>query len=59
VFRGHIANRLPTFAVDALRPQNGGAAPEGFANYARTFIPTDKYIDGRDRVRIKVRPVVR
>jgi hypothetical protein len=59
VFRGHVANRLPTFAVDALRPQNGGAAPDAFPNYARTFIPTDKFIDGRDRVRIKVRPIVR
>jgi hypothetical protein len=54
-YQKHVAPRLPSFAVDALRPQNSDITPEPFANYVRTTVPMDRFIDGRDRVKVKVR----
>ena len=59
VFRGHVASRLPSFALDALRPVHSDIGPDAFASYARTVVPIDRYVEGRDKVRVKVRPVVR
>ena len=58
-FQGHVAPRLPDFALDALRPAHGTIGPDPFASYARTFVPMERYVEGRDKVRVKVRPVVR
>jgi hypothetical protein len=58
-FRGHVAQRLPDFALDALRPTHASVVPDPFASYVRTVVPVDKYVEGRDRVKIKVRPIVR
>lgn len=58
-FKGHVADRLPSFALDALRPASSDVAPEAFPSYARTVLPLDRYVDGVDRVKVKVRAVVR
>ena len=58
-FQGHVAPRLPSFALDALRPQTTTLGPEPYLTYARTVIPFDNYIEGRDKVKIKVRPKLR
>ncbi|MGH7283842.1 MAG: SpoIVB peptidase S55 domain-containing protein, partial [Polyangiaceae bacterium] len=54
-FGGHVANELPDFALSALRPSSATVAPEPFTSYSRTTIPMDRYIEGRDKVKIKVR----
>ncbi|HEX7601700.1 MAG TPA: hypothetical protein VF316_08850, partial [Polyangiaceae bacterium] len=58
-FQGHVAPRLPSFALDALRPQTTTVGPEPYLTFARTVIPFDNYIEGRDKVKIKVRPKMR
>jgi len=58
-FQGHVAPRLPDFALDALRPAHGTIGPDPYPSYVRTFVPMDRYVEGRDKVRVKVRPVVR
>ncbi|MDF2691753.1 MAG: hypothetical protein K0S65_136 [Labilithrix sp.] len=58
-YKGHVADRLPAFALDALRPSSTDVAPDAFASYARTIVPLDRYVEGADRVRVKVRPLVR
>lgn len=58
-FKGHVANRLPPFALDTLRPATSDTGPEAFPTYARVVTPTERYVDGSDRARVKVRPVVR
>ena len=59
VWRGHVAQRLPTFAIDTLRPQNSDKSPDGVITFSRSFVPFDKFVDGREKVRVKVRPIVR
>jgi hypothetical protein len=58
-YKGHVAERLPAFALDALRPWSSDVAPDAFATYARVITPLDRYLDGSDRVRVHVRGVVR
>ncbi len=58
-FKQHVAPTLPHFALDTLRPANSSIAPESIWTQVRTVVPMDRYIDGRDRVRVKVRPVLR
>lgn len=58
-WHGHVAQRLPTFALDTLRPVNGDKGPDAVLSLSRSFVPFDKFVDGRGKVRIKVRPVVR
>jgi len=59
VWRGQIAPRLPAFAFDALRPVHSDTGPEAVVSYIRTVVPLDQYIDGRDKVKVKVRRVMR
>ncbi|HEX7664134.1 MAG TPA: hypothetical protein VF407_06485 [Polyangiaceae bacterium] len=54
-FGGHVAQDLPDFALSALRPSTATVAPEAFTSYARTVVPVDRYVEGRDKVKIKVR----
>jgi hypothetical protein len=58
-YRGHVTERLPTFTVDALRPQSSDTGPETFSSWSRTVVPLGMYLEGRDKVKVKVRAVVR
>jgi len=58
-YRGRVTERLPTFTLDALRPQNSNDGPDSFPSWSRTVVPMDWYVEGHDKVKIKVRPVVR
>lgn len=58
-YRGHVAERLPSFALDALRPWTSDVAPDAFASYTRIVTPLERYVDGSDRVRVRVKAVVR
>jgi hypothetical protein len=58
-YRGHVAPQLPSFALDALRPASADSGPEAMPSWARVVVPLEQYIEGRDKVKIKVRPVLR
>jgi hypothetical protein len=58
-FDGHVVGRLPPFALDAIRATSSDETPEPYVPYARTIIPVEKYLDGRDKVRVKVRAIER
>jgi hypothetical protein len=58
-YRGHVAPQLPPFALDSLRTASSDTGPDPFVSYVRTVVPLDKYVEGHDKVRVKVRPVVR
>ena len=58
-FHGQIASRLPPGALDVLRPATDTAAPEPFVSYLRASIPIHRLLEGKDRVRLHVRPVLR
>lgn len=58
-YRGRITQRLPPFTLDALRPQTSDTGPEAFQSWSRTIVPLDLYVEGRDKVKVKVRTVLR
>jgi len=58
-FEGHVAPELPSFALDLLRPQSSNAGPDALTSYTRTVFPTEKYVEGGERVKVTVRPVLR
>jgi hypothetical protein len=58
-FRGHVAEALPSFAYDTLRPAHSDVAPEPLNSYVRTVTSMDRYVEGRDKIRIKVRQRMR
>jgi len=58
-YGGHVASQLPDFALSALRPSSGTIAPEPFNSYSRTTFPMDRYVEGRDKVKVKVRASVK
>jgi hypothetical protein len=58
-YRGRVTHRLPAFTLDALRPTSDSAGPELFQSWARTIVPLDFFVDGRDKVKVKVRSVLR
>ena len=58
-YRGHVTQRLPALTLDALRPQSSDTGPETFQSWARTVVPMDWFVEGRDKVKIKVRRDVR
>lgn len=58
-YKGHVADRLPPFAMDALRPTSSDVSPDAFPSYIRSIVPLDRYVDGSDRVKIHVKPNVR
>jgi hypothetical protein len=53
-----VAPRLPAFALDALRPLHSDTGPEPFVSYLRTVVPTERYVEGREKVHVKVRAVL-
>jgi hypothetical protein len=58
-YRGRVAQRLPPFAADVLRPTAQSVAPEMFTAQQTTVIPLKGFIIGDDSVTVKVREVVR
>jgi hypothetical protein len=58
-YRGHVTERLPPFTLDAMRPQSSDNGPDTFQSWSRTVIPLDWFVDGRDKVKVKVRTSVR
>ncbi|MFO0677239.1 MAG: hypothetical protein U0169_11950 [Polyangiaceae bacterium] len=58
-FRGHVATRLPDFAVDTLRTAQTSVGPEPVTSWVRTVLPVDRFMEGRDKVKVKVRSVQR
>jgi hypothetical protein len=58
-YRGHVTQRLPAFTLDALRPSNASVGPEFFSSWSRTVVPLDFLVQGRDKVKVKVRSVLR
>ena len=59
VLRGELAPRLPGFAFDALRPAHSDTGGEQVPSYVRTVVPLDRYLEGHDKVKVKVRRVMR
>ncbi|MGH7269846.1 MAG: SpoIVB peptidase S55 domain-containing protein, partial [Polyangiaceae bacterium] len=58
-YRGHVTERLPAFTLDALRPRTDDTGPNSFPSYSRTIVPLDFYVEGQDKVKVKVRSVMR
>jgi hypothetical protein len=58
-FHGKMTKRLPPGAIDALRSNSSSVAPETFAAEQKTVHPMQRFVVGRDRVRVKVRPNLR
>lgn len=58
LYQGRMTPRLPGFALDALRPLHSDTGPEPITSYLRTVVPTERYVEGRDKVHVKVRAVV-
>jgi hypothetical protein len=58
-FHGQVAGRLPPGALDTLRPASDTLAPEPFVAYVRTAIPIHRFLEGKDHVRVRIRPVLR
>jgi hypothetical protein len=56
---GHVTERLPTFTLDALRPQSSDTGVETFPSWSRTVVPLDMFLEGKDKVKVKVRSVLR
>ncbi len=55
VYHGHVAPRLPGFALDALRPLHSDTGPEPYASFVRAVFPVEHFVEGHDKVRVKVR----
>jgi hypothetical protein len=58
-FHGQVATRLPPGALDMLRPASATKAPEPFVSYVRTAIPIHRLLEGKDHVKVRIRPVLR
>lgn len=59
MFRGQVAERLPPSALDALRPQHESVAPEAINTTVRIPFLLGRFVEGKDRVRVTVRNVLR
>jgi len=58
-FRGNVATRLPPSAMDSLKTTASSIGPETFGSVQQTSHPMKRFIIGRDRVRVKIRPNVK
>lgn len=58
-FKGHIAPRLPLSMADSLATNNDSNAPRPLPTVVRIPFPMGKFIEGRDTVRVRVRPSLR
>lgn len=58
-FHGLVASRLPPGAIDTLRPSSQSDAPETFSVQVQTAVPLQRFLVGKDTVRVHIRPVLR
>ncbi|MCS6899638.1 MAG: SpoIVB peptidase S55 domain-containing protein [Myxococcales bacterium] len=58
-FKGLIAPRLPASMADSLATANDSDAPRALPTVVRIPFPMGKFIEGRDTVRVRVRPSLR
>ncbi|MGZ6095332.1 MAG: SpoIVB peptidase S55 domain-containing protein [Polyangiales bacterium] len=58
-YNGKVAAKLPSFAVDALKPTTGTIQPEGFPTYIRHAVDVGGYADGITRVRVTVKALAK
>ena len=58
-FRGRVATRLPPGALDTLKSSSSSVSPETFGAVQQQSYPMQRYLVGRDRVRVKVRAAVK
>jgi hypothetical protein len=58
-FKGRVATHLPPGALDALRPTSTSVGPDAFQTAVREVVPLPDFMVGRDKVTVKVRPVLR
>jgi hypothetical protein len=58
-FRGKIAKNLPPGALDVLRPTTSSLSPDTFQSNSRVVVPLSEFMVGRDKLSIKIRPVLR
>ena len=58
-YPGRVTPRLPPLTMDALQPRTSDSGPEAFPSWSRTVVPMAFFVDGRDKVKVKVRSVVR
>lgn len=58
-YRGQVATRLPPGVLDTLRPETATVSPTPVPSVARTVIPVRKFIAGDDKVKVRVRNVMR
>lgn len=56
MYKGKVAAKLPSFALDALKPTTGTIQPEGFSSYVRSTVNVGGYPDGGTRLRVTVKP---
>lgn len=59
VFRGHVAERLPNFAFDSMRPHGATSGPDAIASRSVAVIASDRYLSGQDKVRVRVHTPLR
>jgi hypothetical protein len=58
-FRGRVAKNLPPGALDAIRPTTSSIAPDAVQSNVREVVNIGKFVVGRDRVSVSIRPVLR
>ncbi|RYE79562.1 MAG: hypothetical protein EOO74_03525 [Myxococcales bacterium] len=58
-FKGQIAPRLPASVADSIRTSNDSEGPESVPVIVRVPFAMGKFIEGRDAVRVRVRPSLR
>ena len=58
-FRGRVAKNLPPGAVDAIRPTTSSIGPDSVESSVRAVTPIGKFVVGRDRVSVVIRPALR
>ncbi len=56
--RQHVTGRLPSFALDTLKPSNVDLPLSGVTTYVRNIVPTDVFFASSARVRVKVRSLI-
>ena len=59
VYRGHVTSRLPGFELDGLRSTTADSGPETIASIVRAVQPIGHFVEGSDKVRVRVRSNVR
>lgn len=58
-FRSNVAYRLPPGAIQTLQVGASGIGPETFGSVQQTSHPMKTFVVGRDRVVVRVRPLIK